>query len=137
MIPINSASEFKSFLDDLREWTTFCWPYSHTYYSRFTLYAKFPDCQYNSYMNYGETYDEKGKTIIHPYVLFDYEVLLKGGFVPYNINEQTVLENNGEAIIKERKLFTYAPCDQVVFFGVDVDDEQEFLEWRASKSLSE
>lgn len=88
-------------------------------------------------MNYGETYDEKGKTIIHPYVLFDYEVLLKGGFVPYNINEQTVLENNGEAIIKERKLFTYAPCDQVVFFGVDVDDEQEFLEWRASKSLSE
>lgn len=66
------------------------------------------------------------------------EKLLKVGLVPYIINEQTVLENNGEAIIKEREIFTYAPCDQVVFFGVDIYfNEQEFLEWRASKSSSE
>lgn len=128
MIPINSASEFKSFLDDLREWTSFKYGNTNKYLA-IKLYAKFPQHQHNSVMDYGD----RGTMIRSEYVK-----CLEGGLAPYYIMEPTPMETNGTIITKERYIFTYAPFNQLTFYGVEVKHfEEQFLEWRASKSSSE
>lgn len=131
MIPINSASQFKTFLTDIKEWHN---------YPCFKLYAKFPNL-HNSVMDYGEWHNESRTQGCHSIdVIEDYRPYLEAGLAPYYIEESTPLEANGKIITKERSILTYAPFDQVVFYGTELfslEEEKEFLEWRKSKAASE
>lgn len=131
MVPINSASQFKSFLSDLKEWRN---------YPCFKLYAKFPNLC-NSVMDYGTWYYKNGNPRMSGCSIIEYYLpYLEAGLAPYYIEELIPLEINGKVTIKERSILTYVPFDEVVFYGAELfslEKENEFLEWRKSKATSE
>lgn len=136
MIPINSASQFESFLTELKVYTQ---SIDGSDYPCFKLYAKFPN-QHNSVINYGEWHNERGGGSSGIYTDERYLPYLEAGLAPYYIKESTPLEVNGKIITKERFILTYAPFDQVVFYGAELpysEHEKKFLEWRKSKAASE
>lgn len=143
MIPISSADQFLTFLEQLREFTDI--DYLNSFY-RFRLYAKFPE-QQNSVIDYGLEFNENGFNVnYHPYLVMDcFMPYLNNGLVPYYIKETTTQTVNGSIINNERTILTYVPASEVKFYGVEIqgnydyDDSRnkEFLTWKEAKEAKQ
>jgi hypothetical protein len=150
MIPISSADQFLTFLDQLKEFTKDYYNLDQDGgYFRFKLYAKFPG-QQNSVIDYGRELNEKGSANWyndHTAVCDFFLPYLEGGLVPYYIKETTAQMVNGSIVMNARTILTYAPVSEVKFYGVEIIGEngdwvpdtsdEKFLTWKEAKKAEQ